>query len=233
MTDSPFADRIAEIADDIAMELPSNAARLHEIVEEMRQPSAGTSAYEMIAAAEIASVETTDTLMQMVAATVLSVLIDEEGGGRSNVSYSPFTMDSMMARYDFTAKRDGMITTVHIKPKPGAFARNGDQLLPTIPGDPFVPMPKSVMYAQEGIDDAPAEPQAEAVSFDRPLWAARVDGTLHPASDRSEAERLVSTADMGQVAQIENRFCYHQDCPAERCNHVPKQDSGAEVTSDS
>ncbi len=180
---------------------------------------AGTSAYEMVAAAEIANVETTETLMQMLAATVLSNLIDEEGGGRANIWYSPESMTEMMQRYDMTATRDGMITLVSIKPKPGAMS-DGKKLLQDTPSL-RLDLIESVAFAK---------PQAEAKPHDRPVWAIRFDGNLFRMHDRADAERNLDS--YGNTATVENRFCVHTDCPSTKCNHVPDQDSTEEVTSE-
>lgn len=202
------------------------------------KPAAGTSAYEMVAASETAHVQTTETLIHMVAATVLAVLIDEEGGGRTNVSFSPAEMDSMHQRYMLDAKHDGLITTVSITPREGAFP-NG-MTVRTAPAKANAQDdPPESFYADQGIDTRDAKPQAEEHVFDRPLWAARIDGTIYPASDRKQAERAVATRlaeEPDTIAQVENRFCYHDDCPADRCMKVadvPDQDGDEEVTSGS
>jgi hypothetical protein len=187
-----------------------------------REPAAGSTAYEMVAASETAHVETTETLIHMTAATVLHKLIEEEGGGRLNITFSPDDMDNMHRLYQMDATHDGMITTVRIEPREGAF-------------------PGASLRVQPGIDDTPADEQAPEHVYDRPLWATRIDGKLFPASDREQAEKMLQGITDDQVAQVENRFCYHNDCPAERCNHVgvnaadpvPDQDGAAEVTSES
>lgn len=225
-----------------------------------REPSAGTTAYEMVAATEARNVEVTETLIHMTAATVLSVLIDEEGGGRTNVTFSPADMDEMNRRYELDASHDGMITTVSIKPREGMFPKS--MSVHTAPAAANAQVAPESLYREDGVDDTPADEQVTEHTYDRPLWAARVDGKLFPASDQAQAEKIVaSNSAPDKIAQVENRFCYHNDCPAEHCNHghgagddakpelddeffekaervngsadVPKQDGGAEVTSDS
>lgn len=185
--------------------------RFVPMVERLRElaaaPAAGTSAYEMVAAIETQNVEVTETLIHMTAATVLAKLIDEEGGGRCNVSFSPADMDSMHQRYIMHSTREGLVTTVKIEPRPDAFTD-----------------PPTSFYAEQGADaDEPAKPQAAEHVFDRPLWAARIDGKLFPSSDHAQAQALVGRADVGQIAQVENRFCYHPECPAEHCNRTVNQ----------
>lgn len=234
MAKYPITTRLREIASDLraaarhdtprSSDIEEQAAKLNEIIVELEQPAAGTSAYDMIAAAEQRNVETTETLIHMVAATVLAKLVDEEGGGRTNISFSPKDMDEMNQRYIQTATRDGMLTTVRIIPREGAFPNMDEHTAPAAGNVPS-------FYAEPGVDDTPAKPQAEEHSFDRPLWAARVGRKLYPASDRQQAERILALRheDPDEVAMsIENRFCYHRECPAERCNRAADV---AEVTS--
>lgn len=237
MTDSRITTRLREIADDISTTIKSHSDvpdkivtawedRIRTIVTELEQPVASSSAYELVAAAEMANVETTETLIHMIAATVLSKLIDEEGGGRSNISFSPADMDAMHQRYVLDATRDGMLTTVSITPREGAFEGGLHVSTASAEGGLSAP-PESFYRSQEPIDSGPAKPQADIHVYDRPLWAVRIDGMLVPCSDRNAAERSVSwhTANRTEnIVQIENRFCYHDDCPADRCLHVPEQD---------
>lgn len=181
------------------------------------EPQAGTSAYEMVAAIEEMNVGVTETLINMVIATVLATLIDEEGGGRTNVAISPQAMSQMLDRYEMDAKRDGLLSVVNITPRPGVF---GDAPLPPLEAH-LEAKPESLMTQDE--EETAFEPQAEAHEYDRPLWGARVDGKLFPTSGREQAETVVRNADTGQIATIENRYCYHPDCPAERCNHLTNQ----------
>lgn len=172
-------------------------------------PSAGTSAYEMLAMSATAELDTIEQMVYLTAATVLAKLIDDEGGGRVNISFSPLDMDLAIQRYDLETSRDGMTTNVKLVPKPGAFAQK----------------PPTSLYLEPTTteDDTPAKPQvlAHSPTEDRPLWAARIAGKLFPASTKSQAEKMAtSNPSPDTVSQVENRFCYHADCPAERCNHT-------------
>lgn len=229
MTDYPIPSRLREIASDlrvlarnrrhkdgrdVSSEIETQATKLNEIITELEQPAAGASAYEMLAAAETANIGVTETLIHMVAATVLAKLIDDEGQGRSDVRFSPADMDAMHQRYEMNATRDGMLTVVSITPRPGAFA---DAHVVTTGTRPPV-----TLYADDDpAHSGPARPQAAEHIFDRPLWAVRIDGVLTPCSDRKTAEQSVSWHAINRtqnIVQIENRFCYHPDCPAEHCN---------------
>lgn len=181
----------------------------------------GTSAHQLLADAEKINVEVTETLIQMVVATVLAKLIDEEGGGRASITISPADMDSMYQRYRMEASNDGLITAVKIVPR--------EHVMPD--AEVITATPAS-FYAESGIDATPAKPQAPEHVYDRPLWAVRIDGVLTPCSDRDAAKRSVPWYEINRtqnIVQVENRFCYHDDCPAERCNH---NETSAEVTSD-
>lgn len=195
------------------------AHQIDAVRAEIGQSAAGTTAYDMVAAVETQHVEVTETLINMVAATVLARLIDEEGGGRANITFSPADMDAMHQRYEMTATRDGMLTTIKIEPRPGAF-------------------PPLALSDRMGTDDSePALPQAEEHVFSRPLWAVRVEGNkLYPCSDRAAAEQRIEKAMRNYpdaVAEIENRWCYHNDCPASGCNRDPDKRDGSEVASGS
>jgi hypothetical protein len=209
------------------------AERLNEIILELDQPSAGTSAYTMMAEAERVNLDATETLIYMVAATVLAKLIEDEGGGRANIEFTPQDMDNMHLRYEIDAKRDGMITMVKIVPRAGAFDKekrvvntHEDILGVIVDTTPAVdvdqPEPPESFYRHPGNLDLenPALDQVPEHVYDRPLWATRVDGKLFPASDRTQAERMVKGAKGDQIATIENRFCYHKECPDSRCNLV-------------
>lgn len=244
MTDFSIATRLREIASDtrklartrrhkdgkdVTTALEDLAAKLNEIVIELDQPSAGTSAYTMMAESERANLEVSETLINMVAAAVLAKLIADEGGGRANIEFSPKDMDDMHQRYEIDATRDGMITKIKLVPRPGAFAEAGlavtkheeiagmtfsTELSP----DADQPEPPESFYSTQDRDEAPAKEQTAEHVYDRPLWATRVDGKIFPASSKEQAERMVKGAKGNQIATIENRFCYHKECPAERCN---------------
>lgn len=239
MTDSANIARLREIDSNLRelarKKQPFTGSRLEElsvdlrgVILELEQPSAGTSAYEMVAAVEAQNIEVTETLISMVAATVLSKLIADEGGGRVNITFGPLDMDEMHRLYEMDAKRDGLLTTVTLSPRKNARTAEGKSLTvvdgagiptPLPPADAHLEAkPESLMTQDE--PETPFEPQAEGVLHDRPLWAMRREGKLFPCSTRTNAENRVIVAEReGMVAQVENRFCYHQDCPTERCNH--------------
>lgn len=242
MTDFSIATRLREIASDtrklartrrhkdgkdVSTELEEMAAKLNEIVTELDQPSAGTSAYTMLAEVERANLDVTETLIHMTAATVLAKLIADEGGGRANIEFSPKDMDDMHQRYEIDAKRDGMLTTIKLVPRAGAFADNGDAIVKEgesgyVAPNEDQPEPPVSFYRNPGNLDLenPAEDQVEREAKLRPLWSARIGGKMFPASDRDQAEMMVRHAADDSLPTVENRFCYHKDCPAEHCNRV-------------
>jgi hypothetical protein len=174
------------------------------------QPKAGTSAYQMVAAAAMAEVETTETLMQMLAATILATLIEEEGTGRSNITYSPASMDHMMKNYTFTTEKDAMATTIRIEMKPDSDLR--DEANWRAPSN---------RHQVEDVSDA--KPQAEPKTYDRPLWAIRADDTLYRTADQADAERQLKGSFFDNpLAIIVNRHCLHLECPDSVCNQ-PEQ----------
>lgn len=231
MSDFPITSRLREIASDLQANARSEqvshdtvedaAEKLRAIVLELEQPSAGTDAYTMLAAAEEANVNTTLTLVHMIAATVVSKSLGEgiERGpfwfpatGEYAVAFGPADVDEMHRNFEMHAVRDGLLTIVSIKKR--------EQPLPSLRLD-----------AEPGIDDAPAKAQAEPKTHDRPLWAVRQDGKLWACSSREIAEARVrraaeETHDM--VAEVENRFCYHDECPADRCNRTESMEVASE-----
>lgn len=153
----------------------------------------GTHAYDLLAAFTTADLDVTESLIQMTAATVLYKLIQDEGGGRANVRFSPADMDAMYRDYHIEAGRDGLITFVRIIPKEGTSDR--------------------LMVQDEDTSDA--LPQAEAKP-ERPLWAIREGTQLFRCLDQRDAQRQL--AGHNPIAVIENRFCWHEECPSEHCN---------------
>lgn len=183
-------------------------------------PNAGTSAYQMVADVAQAQVDTTETLIHMVAATVLMKMMDYDvpiRGGAVEIAFSPRDMDEMHRRYEMTAKHDGMLTIVSIKPRP-------DEIAPPRPPAEanLEAKPESLMTQDE--PEAPAKPQAAPHVYDRPLWAVRRNGKLTPCSDQAEAERKVRVVKSDTPISIENRFCYHADCPASGCLYADRPD---------
>lgn len=223
MADSGFVARLREIdsnlrelarsrrrmdGKDVTAKLEELSADLRGAILDLEQPTAGTSAYEMVAAVEGRNVEVTETLIHMVAATVLMQIADRDGTPMAEpltITFSPADMDRMHQHYDMTAKHDGMLTTISLRPRDAA------EIAPPL-----------ALHADDAwIDATPAAPQAEEHVHDRPLWAVRVEGKLYPASDQVQAERVAMRyASEDRVSQVENRFCYHDDCPASGCNHA-------------
>lgn len=209
---TPKANELRAIIDRI--DTIAAAARAAE-----GDPNAGSSAYQMVADAAQAQVQTTETLIHMVAATVLMKVRQpqEPVVAEHSVSFSPFDMDEMHRRYEMTAKHDGMLTIVSIKPRPDEIAP------PRPPAEANLERkPESLMTQDEA--EAPAKPQAEPHVYDRPLWAVRRNGKLIPCSDQAEAERKVRVAKADTMISIENRFCYHADCPASGCQYADRPD---------
>lgn len=162
----------------------------------------------MVAAASLEA-ETTELLMQMHAATILATLLEEEGGGRANISYSPLSMDHMMKHYTFTAEKTDMITTVRI-------SLREDSSLNTEEGWREPSNRHGVMQQDES--PAGALPQAEPKVHDRPLWMIRSNGELWRMMDRRDAERqLPNYIAHDPTAVLENRHCDHLFCPSTGC----------------
>ena len=166
--------------------------------------------------------EVTSTLMDMTVATVLATLIEEEGGGRSNIGISPLSMDHMMKHYIYEVRNEGMIRHVSIKLREDSNLQ--DEAAWREPSNRH-----GVMHQDE--DTANAKPQAEPKVHDRPVWAVRYwcatgDGfrpELKKCVDREDAERVVRgyhDDDGRPDATIENRYCLHPDCPSTGCNHT-------------
>lgn len=187
--------------------------------EEDDTPAPGTHIYDMLASFAKADAENTETLIQLVAGTVLYKLFLDEGGGRVNIRFSPKDMDDMNRLFKMNASREGLDTVVVLEPREEAMK---SWRLENQPED------------YEG--DTPAHDQAMPKA-ERPVWVIRymaakgVDGLeTHFARmhDKADAERqLPQYFEAAQRAGdgrtdpvIENRMCLHEDCPAEHCNHV-------------
>ena len=167
--------------------------------------------------------EVTSTLMDMTVATVLATLIEEEGGGRSNVSISPMSMDHMQQHYIYEVRNEGMIRHVSIRMREDSDLRNEEAWRE--PSNRH-----GVMHQVE--DTSNAKPQAEPKVHDRPVWAVRIpiDGEepyLRPCNDEDHARKILrAVSGSHPLAAIENRYCLHVDCPTTGCNK-------SEATSDS
>jgi len=167
----------------------------------------------MVAAAALEN-EVTSTLMDMLAATVLATLVEEEGGGRANISYSPMSMDHMLKHYSYSVENDGLVRTVRIAAREDSDLR--DESKWREPSNRH-----GVMHQDEDVSHA--RPQAEPKDYDRPLWVVSyfnqgdAGPTLLRCLDRADAERQQRTMDSGLLPVIQNRNCLHPTCPASGC----------------
>ncbi len=195
--DIAFRDAIHELFDPWVQAARQMAAGIKRHVEE--GGNAGTHAYDLLAASETEHAKTTETLIEMVAATVLHKLIQDEGGGRANVSFSPADMDEMHKLYEIRVNRDGMLTDIHLEPRPTARAS------------------LKLSHDREGLlEIETAKPQAVARP-EEPNWFATIGGERRHAADRHSAEnavRLAISDDPTVVAEVENRRCPQSKCPA-------------------
>lgn len=154
--------------------------------------------------------EVTSTLMDMTVATVLATLIEEEGGGRSNIGISPLSMDHMMKHYIYEVRNEGMIRHVSIKLREDSNLQ--DETAWREPSNRH-----GVMHQDE--DTSNAKPQAEPKVHDRPVWAVRDGAGLHEMPDEDTAKAFVLKS-VDPIAAVENRYCLHPDCPSTGCNHT-------------
>lgn len=165
--------------------------------------------------------EVTSTLMDMTVATVLATLIEEEGGGRSNVSISPMSMDHMQQHYLYEVRNEGMIRHVSIKLREDSNLQ--DEAAWREPSNRH-----GVMHQDE--DTSNAKPQAEPKVHDRPYWVVKEGGQLSRGisleqwekATKADCEELVRNLpkDPSVPITIENRYCLHSDCPSMGCNRT-------------
>lgn len=203
MSDSQIVHRLNEIArnmrqcnlketDQYADQVEIEAANLKALFD---AEVAGTHAFDMIAAIEMGNVEITETLIHMVAATVLAKLIEEEGGGRSNISFSPADMDAMHRDYEMQAKRDGLVTTITLVPRDHmTHTAGGPALFDTI-------LPADALNAL---------PQVEA-SVAKPYWFFNDNGFRLGPMTRDEAVEHLGIS-KNPLAHVENRMCPNAAC---------------------
>ena len=183
-----------------------------ELLAKANEPGqAGTHAYDMLAAYAKADLNTTEALIHMVAATVLKKLIDEEGGGRANISISPMDMDELFKEYHVKAERNGLITTISIH---------------AIQADDYPALGQTRLLEQNE-DTSGALPQAEPKP-ERPVWGvryARLDGEprFFTVANRDDAETVLRSMNLDPTAHIENRMCQHETCPSNVCNEVTSE----------
>jgi hypothetical protein len=179
-----------------------------------------------VAAARLEN-EVTSTLMDMTVATVLATLIEEEGGGRSNVSISPMSMDHMQQHYTYEVRNEGLIRHVSITMREDSPLKSEENWREPSNRHSLV----DVATEPYTVDDL--KPQAEPKEYNRPLWVISYigkDGERHIAlmHDQADAKRHVGDYESpgAPLPEVQNRFCLHADCPTTGCNY-------AEVTSNS
>lgn len=192
--------------------------------------------------------EVTSTLLDMTVATVLAKLIDQEGGGRTNFSFSPMDMASAMKEWSYTVEHDGMVRTVRIQPKNAEEWEEGDgdvlahsALAKSMErASTYEPMPEDFAPPADAsaINDLTAQPQADPHEYNRPLWAVRVclpdaDGPyLQLVPSHGAAAEYVRLASEAEIVTIENRWCDHIDCPSSGCLYDASKRDKTEVASD-
>lgn len=175
--------------------------------------------YTIHTAAAALENEVTSTLLDMLAATILATLIEQEGGGRTNIQFSPGGMQELLSRWNYTVEHDGLVRTVRISAKSGAWEPTEDS-----PADAKF---ESLIASQPAGDNL--KPQAPEHEYNRPVWVVACntvdDGTLvfSRQLDRKMAEqelrRWPADTALASNAHIENRWCYHVECPASGCNY--------------
>lgn len=192
----------------------------------------------LTAAAQLEN-EVTSTLMDMTVATVLATLIEEEGGGRSNVSISPMSMEHTQQHYLYEVRNEGMIRHVSIKMREDSPLQQEENWREPSHRHGLVDV------AEESLAIDQLKPQAEPKEYTRPIWVIKNGaGSLFKMFDRADAERqllgkpvqvphqLQSSFANDPLAVIENRWCLHVDCPTSGCNHDPKLRDEPEATSE-
>lgn len=179
---------------------------------------------EMLTAAAALENEVTSTLMDMLAATILATLIEEEGGGRSNISFSPNSMNHMTKNYTYSVTTEGLTRTVAIEMREDSPLRHDH--------DAWEAPSNRHGVALQDEDPTGAKPQAEAHVYDRPLWAVKGAGRLRNCHDRKDAEtQCVSLMERNpeEIYTVENRYCLHWECPSTGCNEKDSSEATSEA----
>lgn len=204
-----------QIADIIRAELnqhPSQATP--ENIEAAAEKIAALTADDGSAvAAAMLENEVTSTLMDMTVATVLATLIEEEGGGRSNISISPMSMDHMNQHYIYEVRNEGLIRHVSIKMREDSPLQDEANWREPSHRHGLVDIAPDALTIDQ------LKPQAEPKVHDRPVWAVRDGAGLHEMPDEEAAKAFVLKS-VDPIAAVENRFCLHPDCPSTGCNHT-------------
>lgn len=179
--------------------------------------------------------EITDSLVSLVAATVLATLVEEEGGGRTNIDISPASMDHMTKHWEMEVTSNGLVRTVKIKMREDSTLHDAAEWSKDSNRHGLVDVAETTFappYA--GAIGLTLQPQAEPHEYNRPQWVVAcnaLDGSkvLYRCFDRRDAERELRSWDRDRVlasnAHIENRWCMHPECPSTGCSHdVSKRD---------
>lgn len=168
------------------------------VLEDAQGGSAGTHAYDMLANYAKIDLDNLESLINLTAATVLSV--SEPSVDELQVTFSPKDMDDLIRNYEVTSDRDALLTKVIIKKK--------------VPGEGLM----------EHGDPKGANPQVPIKTYDRPVWAIRewLNGKprFNKMLDKADAERNLKNYDVDPerpAPTIENRMCLHSGCPSDRC----------------
>lgn len=226
----------AELNQHPSQATPDNIESAAQKIHDLCKP-----AHEIHIAAAALENEVTSTLLDMLTATILATLIEEEGGGRTNIQFSPLSMRDLMMRWDYTVEHEGIVRTVRIKAK-----AEGDWNESLINEPLELRTSQAISHAEIGPEDMPPPPSidtpVEPHEHKRPEWVVAYqgegdDGTRNfvflRAHDRADAERQVRKLAAELMARVENRWCLHTDCPASGCNHSPElRDPHPEVASD-
>ena len=182
------------------------------------------SDHTMLLAAQSLENEVTSTLMDMLAATILSTLIEEEGGGRSNISFSPNSMAHMTKHYTYVVESDGLTRKVSIQMREDSPLRHDMEAW-------MQPSNRHSVALDHSLNGDGAKPQAEPHVYDRPLWAVKGGGRLRNCHDRKDAEtQCLSLTERNpeEVYTVENRYCLHWECPSTGCNEKDSTEVASE-----
>lgn len=175
---------------------------------------------DMLVAAQALENEITSTLVDMVVATVLATMIEEEGGGRANIHISPVTMAQVMKNWDYTSEMQNGLRVVSIKMKPDSETAKSFEIAGSLMRDDDEPT-------------GPAKPQAEPKNYGGNFWVVKTTShdfvndcmatVLRNCHDRADAERqcrAILAAEPGRPAVVENRYCLHIECPSTGCTQT-------------
>lgn len=179
---------------------------------------------EMLTAAAALENEVTSTLMDMLAATILATLIEEEGGGRSNISFSPNSMNHMTKNYTYSVTTDGLTRTVAIEMREDSPLRHDH--------DAWDAPSNRHGVALQDEDPTGAKPQAEPKVHDRPLWTVRGPDRHYNCHDQRDAGVQLTTLQARHpeaIFHVENRYCLHVECPSTGCNEKVSTEATSEA----